>query len=124
MPTRRLRTGRARKSSPPKLTSPASGVSSPASTRSRVVLPEPEGPSSARNSLSSACSETFFRAGKRPNTLETPRISSASGAASVFAACGKFTGVSPLQSGLEEEGDEPEGSQERRGREGPDEIIV
>jgi hypothetical protein len=66
MPTFRRRTGSARKSSSSKRTSPASGVSSPASTRSKVVLPEPDGPSRARNSLSLACSDTFFSAGKRP----------------------------------------------------------
>jgi len=58
MPTRRRRAGSARKSSPPKLTSPESGRSNPASTRSKVVLPEPDGPSSARNSRSLAASDT------------------------------------------------------------------
>src|SRR5436190_11790019 len=125
MPTRRRRTGRARKSSPAKRTSPASGCSSPASTRSSVVLPEPEGPSNARNSLSWACSDTPFSAGNRPKDFSIPRISSARGAAaSVSAGSGEFTGVSPFKGGLEDQGDEPEGGQEAGRRKGADEVIV
>src|SRR5579859_1772464 len=135
IPTLRRRTGIDRKSSPSKRTSPASGRSRPASTRSSVVLPEPEGPSSARNSLSRACSETSFSAGNRPNDLETPLISSDSGEApfaaaplaekrSVSAVGCEFSGMSPFESGLEDQGDEPEGGQETGRREGADEVIV
>src|ERR1700742_3598723 len=113
MPTRRRRTGRLRKSSPPKRTSPASGRSRPASTRSSVVLPEPEGPSNARNSLSRACSDTSFSAGKRPNDFDMPLISSDSGeAASASSVGGEFSGMAPFKSRLENEGDEAERGQE------------
>ena len=49
-PTPRSVTGWSVTSSPSNATVPASGNSSPAMIRSSVVLPEPEGPSSARNS--------------------------------------------------------------------------
>src|ERR1700761_2451902 len=130
MPTLRLRTGIDRKSSPLNRTSPASGRSSPARTRNSVVLPEPDGPSSARNSLSRACSETSFSAGKRPKDFETPLISSDRGdcaprpRASVSSVGGEFTGVTPFEASLEDEGDEPEGGQEAGRRKGPDEVIV
>src|SRR5437879_2699390 len=125
MPTRRRRTGSARKSSPSKRTSPASGCSSPASTRSSVVLPEPDGPSSARNSLSLACRDTFFSAGNRPNVLEMPLISSdRREGASVSAVRREFTGMSPFKGGLEDQGDEPERGQEAGRGKGADEVIV
>src|SRR5450432_1646460 len=125
MPTLRRRTGSDRKSSPSKRTSPASGCSSPASTRSNVVLPEPEGPSSARNSLSRACSDTSFSAGKRPKDFEMPLISSDRGDLMSVSAVGcEFTGMTPFETCLEDQGDEPEGGQERGRREGADEVIV
>src|SRR5688572_31025445 len=112
MPTLRRRTGSDRKSSPAKRTSPASGCSSPASTRSSVVLPEPDGPRRARNSLSLACSETFFSAGKRPYALEMPLISKAFTEELVSSACRKFTGMTPFEDGLDDQGDEPEAGQD------------
>src|SRR5258708_4965731 len=125
MPTRRRRTGSARKSSPAKRTSPASGRSSPASTRSSVVLPDPDGPSSARNSLSRACSDTLFRAGKRPKDFEMPLISSDPGDFGSVSAVGcEFTGMAPFEGGLEDQGDEAEGGQGRGRRKGADEVIV
>src|SRR3982751_6998641 len=123
MPTFRWRTGRDRKSSPPKRTSPVSGCSRPASTRSSVVLPEPDGPSRARNSLSRACSDTFLSAGKRPNCLEIPRISSAS-VSSVFAAAGKVAGNTPLEEGFEDKREDPEAGKDGCRRERADGVIV
>src|SRR4051812_2968335 len=123
MPTLRWRTGRDRKSSPPKRTSPVSGCSRPASTRSSVVLPEPDGPSRARNSLSRACSDTSFSAGKRPNCLEIPRISRAR-VSSVFAAGGKLPGVAPFEDGLEDKRDDPEAGENGCRRECADGVIV
>src|SRR4051794_17138954 len=111
MPTLRCRTGSDRKSSPPNRTSPASGSSRPARTRSSVVLPEPDGPSSARNSLSCACSETSFRAGKRPKALEIPLISSASSEL-VLSAGRKFTGMTPFEDRLEDKGEDSEAGQD------------
>src|SRR3954470_22893421 len=123
MPTFRWRTGRARKSSPPKGTSPVSGCSNPASTRSSVVLPEPEGPSRARNSLSRACSDTSFSAGKRPNCLEIPRISNAR-VSSVFAAGGKLPGMAPFEDGFEDKRDDPEAGKDGCRGEGANGVIV
>ena len=48
-----------------------SGVSSPAISRSSVVLPEPDGPSSAISSPERMSSETSCSAGKRSNSLRT-----------------------------------------------------
>src|SRR6266481_3662090 len=133
MPTLRRRTGIDRKSSPSKRTMPASGRSSPASTRNSVVLPDPEGPSNARNSLSLACNDTAFSAGNRPKDLETPLISSDSRdsprspaplAASMSSVGCEFTGMTPFETCLEDQGDESEGGQERGRREGADEVIV
>ena len=46
----------------PMMISPASGVSSPARQRSKVVLPQPDGPSNTKNSPDSISSETLFNA--------------------------------------------------------------
>ena len=48
---------------------PPVGLSSPAMIRSRVVLPEPEGPSSATSSPESICSDMPSRAVKLPKVL-------------------------------------------------------
>src|SRR6476660_90339 len=53
--------------SPSNDTSPASGQSSPAMIRSSVVLPEPEGPSSANNSPSPTFKSTLSSAVNAPN---------------------------------------------------------
>src|SRR6266496_5715140 len=50
---------------------PASGCSKPASTRSRVVLPQPEGPSRVRNSPERTSSVTSRRAWTSPYDFET-----------------------------------------------------
>ena len=50
-------------SAPPNSTRPASGNSRPAITRSNVVLPEPEGPSSAMSSPGRTSRLTAFSAG-------------------------------------------------------------
>jgi hypothetical protein len=50
---------------------PSVGVSNPASIRSRVVLPQPDGPSSEKNSPSSMDSETLSTATILPKRLVT-----------------------------------------------------
>jgi hypothetical protein len=50
---------------------PSVGVSKPASMRSRVVLPQPDGPSRQKNSPSSMVRETLSTATMRPNRLVT-----------------------------------------------------
>src|ERR1700741_3347048 len=54
---------------------PASAVSSPAMMRSSVVLPQPEGPSSAISSPDDTSRLTSRRAWKSPKRLLTLRIS-------------------------------------------------
>ena len=62
MLTGRLLGGVSAMSSPSITISPAVGVSRPASIRSSVVLPQPDGPSSAKNSLRWMSSETLSTA--------------------------------------------------------------
>src|SRR3989338_7038784 len=50
---------------------PSVGVSKPASILSKVVLPQPDGPSSAKNSPSLTVSETLSTAASLPNRLVT-----------------------------------------------------
>src|SRR5438477_5497685 len=58
-------------------TAPASGVSRPARIRSRVVLPQPEGPSRVTNSPGATSSETSRTAATSRNDLRTPRSETA-----------------------------------------------
>src|ERR1700704_5660521 len=51
---------------------PSSGISSPASRRSNVLLPQPEGPSSAKNSPSKMSSDTRSSAATSEKRLLTP----------------------------------------------------
>ena len=55
-------------------TSPRVGASNPASTRNKVVLPQPEGPRSEKNSPRRISRFTSFTALTPPNSLETFRI--------------------------------------------------
>ena len=66
MPSPRWCTGRAVTSSLPKYSAPASGRTKPATMFSSVVLPEPEGPSSVRNSPGCTSSETLSSAVNEP----------------------------------------------------------
>src|SRR5262245_36746603 len=52
-------------------TVPLSGTSSPAMMRSRVVLPDPDGPSSATSWPAGHSTETLSRATKSPNRFDT-----------------------------------------------------
>src|SRR5437879_1540076 len=63
-------------SRPPSRMRPSSGVSKPASIRSSVVLPQPLGPNSAKNSPAPMSSESRSTARKVPKFLETPSIRS------------------------------------------------
>ena len=74
MLTGRLFGGVATMFSPSITISPTLGRSRPASIRSSVVLPQPEGPSSAKNSLRWMSSETLSTATTSPNILVTLRI--------------------------------------------------
>src|SRR5512132_349233 len=73
----RARGGRSLTTWPPIRTSPSLGASSPAMVRSRVVLPQPEGPRRTRYSPSSVARSTPSTAWTRPpsNCLTSPRTS-------------------------------------------------
>src|ERR1700730_9175249 len=62
---------------------PSSGVSKPASIRSSVVLPQPLGPSSAKNSPARMSSDSRSTARKVPNFFATPSMRN-----SGMSACG------------------------------------
>ena len=66
MLTGRLCAGIRSRSWPSTSMRPDSGVSKPAIERSSVVLPQPDGPSSAKNSLSAMSSEMPCRATVSP----------------------------------------------------------
>src|SRR3954469_12318447 len=59
-------------SSPPRVMRPASGCSKPAIMRSVVVLPEPDGPSSVKNSPSPTTTSTSCTATTSPYVLRRP----------------------------------------------------
>src|SRR5579885_3549347 len=68
-------------SSPPRSTRPSSGCSKPAMTRSVVVLPEPDGPSSVKNSPAATSTSTPATATTSPYVLRTPRRETSAGKA-------------------------------------------
>src|SRR5499427_10833464 len=72
MPKRRRSGGRAVTSSPSTALRPASGVSKPATSRSTVVLPLPDGPRSATISPRAADSETPRVTAASPNRFSRP----------------------------------------------------
>ena len=109
---------------------PSDAVSSPARSRSSVVLPDPEGPSSARSSPGAISRSTWSRTSSAPNAFERPRMEMARGAPNVFgddrsargdarsarrAASRSMTAGRPtsLKNGLESERDQSEAGQER-----------
>src|SRR5438874_1866440 len=67
-------------SSPASTTSPASGSTSPATMRSTVLLPQPDGPRRERNSPGAASRETSSTATTAPNDLRSRRTLSAGAA--------------------------------------------
>src|SRR2546429_5438695 len=83
---------------------PSSGVSKPASMRKSVVLPQPLGPSSAKNSPARTSSETWSTARKLPNFFATPSMrsndksGSGSGAGFANGSGSGFAGGSGLAS--------------------------
>ena len=63
---------------------PLSGCSKPAMLRRRVVLPQPEGPSSAKNSFCWMSRLTSSTATVSPNLLDRFRIESRAGRSAVI----------------------------------------
>ena len=73
MPMSRLAGGTGAMSLPSTVTVPLSAVSNPARIRSAVVLPQPEGPSSATSSPGAISSDRPFSARTAPNDRLTSR---------------------------------------------------
>ena len=63
--------------SPPSSTVPASGSSNPATSRSSVVLPQPDGPSTAVSDRAGTCRSTPVSTAVDPKALVTPESLSA-----------------------------------------------
>src|ERR1700738_4710418 len=97
-------------SSPSKKTWPPSGSSRPAMMRSRLVLPEPDGPSSATSSPVGTVMLTSVTARKNPNYFVTLRTSIDMRA---------LRRNSPLQPGLDDQGQDGEQREQRGDSEGP-----
>ena len=75
MPKSRSSGGSAETSRPACRITPSLWMSSPAMARSKVVLPQPEGPRKQTNSPSAMSSDTSRSAEKSPKRLVTLRIS-------------------------------------------------
>src|SRR2546429_5007348 len=73
MPMSRLAAGTGEMSLPSTVTVPLSAISNPARIRSAVVLPQPDGPSSATSSPGAISSDRPFSARTAPNDLLTSR---------------------------------------------------
>src|SRR4029453_19498041 len=87
--------------------------------RSRLVLPEPEGPTSATSSPVGTCRLTSFTATKGPNLFVTPRTSIDTGVLRVR----QRRGAAPLDRRLDRERHQREEREERRDREGGLEVV-
>src|SRR5690606_5491212 len=104
---------------------PLSGCSSPAMMRSRVVLPEPDGPSSAVSSPSLRLRLTLSTATKSPKRLFTCSISILMSALSMTVAGRALTLVQPLDETLDRDGDQRQAGQQRgHGKGGGEHVLV
>src|SRR5436305_1270076 len=100
-------------------------------TRSSVVLPDPEGPSSAKSSPGATSSDTPRSAAPASKALTRSRTAMPTPAraglrstiASVPPRAGEGVGVTPLEEGLERQGDESQEGEERSDREGGGKIV-
>ena len=98
-------------SAPSNRTVPASAYSKPATMRSKVVFPDPDGPSKAISFPSGMSRSTPASASKVPKALLMPRR--------LMLMAGP-----PLDGGLNDERREREQRQKRRDREGRHVLIV
>ncbi len=73
----RSRGSRTVTSSPPIQMRPASALSRPATTLSKVLLPQPDGPSSTMNSPAATASEMSVSTATAPKLLAMPSMASA-----------------------------------------------
>src|SRR5579862_6478860 len=120
---RRRLGGMVNASSPPIRTRPDSGTSSPASTRSSVVLPEPDGPSSATNSPASIARSTRSTAGVLPNRQVMP--SSAMAVPCPLSTRGLVLAAEPpLEEAFGDQRDQREEGEKSGDTEGGGEIVL
>src|SRR5690242_11239573 len=75
------------------ITSPAVGSSNPARMRSRVVLPQPEGPSSEKNSPRRISNDTSSTAFTEPKDLETPWMEMILSLCAIGLECSRLAGL-------------------------------
>src|SRR5690606_33243399 len=97
--------------------------------RKSVVLPEPEGPSSAISSPPWMSSETSWRAAKRSNSLRTlvrrssMSVSPVRGGFSMTGASGVVAVIDTLQNRLQQQRHQRQQRQQRGDGEGGDEVV-
>ncbi len=106
---------------------PASGRSSPAMMRSSVVLPEPEGPSSASNSparMSSVKSRSTAAVSKVFETDST--LIAVALPIGLVTSCARrdVVGVAPFEDGFDDEGDKSEAGKEGGDGERGNEVVL
>src|SRR5690554_4134722 len=95
---------------------PLSGCSKPAMIRSRVVLPDPDGPSRAVSSPSFRDRLTLSTATKSLNRLLTRSISILMGVSSLAVSRRVLALIQPLDKTLDGNGDQRQAGQQRRNR--------
>src|SRR6185437_15595949 len=101
----------------PNVMLPESANSRPASMRSRDVLPDPEGPSSARNSPSATARLMSFSATVLPKHLH-------SACTVTFTARLRHVVKPPFQKGFHRQRDERKQRQQPRNGKGADPVII
>src|SRR3954451_10914562 len=106
-------------SSPSIRTSPASGQSRPAMIRNSVVLPEPEGPSSASNSPLPTFRSTLSSAANAPNFLTMFLTSMVTW----IVPCLSFV-ETPFENSLHDQRDQGQHRQQRGNRKRRHELIL
>src|SRR3954470_9878549 len=93
--------------------------------RRSVVLPDPDGPRSARSSPARTSSDTPRSAAVSPNSFAIPATRmSMPVPSSRGRSPGESVAVSPLEEGLRCEGDDGQESEERGDGESRDEVVL
>src|SRR5687767_6818247 len=100
--------------------SPSVGSSKPASMRSNVVLPQPDGPSSEKNSPRRMSNETSSTALTGPKCLETPWIEIMLSLMAMASECSRLAGLDtaaaqPLRHDHDNDRGREDGAAERQG---------
>src|SRR5579862_5158117 len=107
-----------------KRTMPLSANSRPPRIRSKVVLPEPDGPSSAMKQPLGAVRLTPLSAGKRSKRLATDSMTSDIQNLLVTVTGGDFVREPPFENRFQDERDEGEQCEHGCDREGADILVI